>query len=236
VKDGIVTLTGFVRRYNDIFEAGGPSTLRASSARSTISSCACPAKAKNRIRISRMTPSRCSRFEAAERRISCKFRWSNFCRQKRSTHAWKVAAVKRRLVRDGGLVMRYDTENGVDGLSEGEGAFLACSFWLTDNYVLQGRIAEARILFERLLTLHNDLGLLTEEYDPHAGQVSPSLQPCRPDQYRTQPDPRRGAGPTARLPVSHGRTPSARKPQFQQALLISYPTHPVVDRRAAAAS
>jgi GH15 family glucan-1,4-alpha-glucosidase len=82
-----------------------------------------------------------------------------------------VAAIERRLVRDGGLVMRYDTENGVDGLPTGEGAFLACSFWLADNYVLQGRIAEARILFERLLTLRNDLGLLAEEYDPHAGRM-----------------------------------------------------------------
>jgi GH15 family glucan-1,4-alpha-glucosidase len=82
-----------------------------------------------------------------------------------------VAAIERRLVRDGGLVMRYDTENGVDGLPTGEGAFLACSFWLADNYVLQGRIAEARILFERLLMLRNDLGLLAEEYDPHAGRM-----------------------------------------------------------------
>jgi GH15 family glucan-1,4-alpha-glucosidase len=67
--------------------------------------------------------------------------------------------------------MRYNTENGVDWLPAGEGAFLACSFWLADNYVLQGRIAEARILFERLLTLRNDLGLLAEEYDPHAGRM-----------------------------------------------------------------
>jgi GH15 family glucan-1,4-alpha-glucosidase len=82
-----------------------------------------------------------------------------------------VAAIERRLVRDGGLVMRYDTEEGVDGLPAGEGAFLACSFWLADNYVLQGRLAEARHLFEALLALQNDVGLLAEEYDPHAGRM-----------------------------------------------------------------
>jgi GH15 family glucan-1,4-alpha-glucosidase len=55
----------------------------------------------------------------------------------------------------------------VDGLPPGEGAFLACSFWLVDNYVLLGRHDEARALFERLLALRNDVGLLAEEYDPH---------------------------------------------------------------------
>ena len=63
-------------------------------------------------------------------------------------------------------MLRYDTGKGVDGLPPGEGAFLACSFWLADNYILQGRIAEARALFERLLALSNDVGLLAEEYDP----------------------------------------------------------------------
>jgi GH15 family glucan-1,4-alpha-glucosidase len=76
-----------------------------------------------------------------------------------------VKAIEKRLVVDG-LVLRYDTGEGVDGLPSGEGAFLACSFWLADNYILQGRIAEARDLFERLLGLSNDLGLLAEEYDP----------------------------------------------------------------------
>jgi GH15 family glucan-1,4-alpha-glucosidase len=78
-----------------------------------------------------------------------------------------LAAIERRLIRNG-LVLRYHTETGTDGLPPGEGAFLACSFWLADNYVLQGRYAEARALFERLLALRNDVGLLAEEYDAAA--------------------------------------------------------------------
>jgi GH15 family glucan-1,4-alpha-glucosidase len=54
----------------------------------------------------------------------------------------------------------------VDGIEGSEGVFLACSFWLVDNYVLQGRLEEAKALFERLLALRNDVGLLSEEYDP----------------------------------------------------------------------
>jgi GH15 family glucan-1,4-alpha-glucosidase len=76
-----------------------------------------------------------------------------------------LAAIERDLVRNG-LVQRYDTGSGTDGLPPGEGAFLACSFWLVDNYVLQQRHDEARALFERLLALRNDVGLLAEEYDP----------------------------------------------------------------------
>jgi GH15 family glucan-1,4-alpha-glucosidase len=78
-----------------------------------------------------------------------------------------VAAIERELMRDG-LVYRYATapDGRVDGLPPGEGAFLACSFWLADNYLLQGRRAEGLALFERLCGLANDVGLLAEEYDP----------------------------------------------------------------------
>jgi GH15 family glucan-1,4-alpha-glucosidase len=78
-----------------------------------------------------------------------------------------LEAIERRLLRDG-LVQRYDTGIGTDGLPPGEGSFLACSFWLADNYVLQRRYDDARALFERLLSLRNDVGLLAEEYDTSA--------------------------------------------------------------------
>jgi GH15 family glucan-1,4-alpha-glucosidase len=78
-----------------------------------------------------------------------------------------VAAIERELLVDG-LVQRYTTESGVDGLPAGEGVFLACSFWLVDNLVLQGRRDEGRRLFDRLLGLRNDVGLLAEQYDPRA--------------------------------------------------------------------
>jgi carbohydrate kinase (thermoresistant glucokinase family) len=78
-----------------------------------------------------------------------------------------LAAIERELMVDG-FVLRYRTTTGVDGLPPGEGVFLPCSFWLADNYRLQNRDAEASALFERLLSLRNDVGLLAEEYDPLA--------------------------------------------------------------------
>jgi GH15 family glucan-1,4-alpha-glucosidase len=84
--------------------------------------------------------------------------------------AGTVAAVEKHLLRDG-FVARYNTSSTVDGLPGGEGAFLACSFWLADNYVLQNRSDEARALFQRLLDLRNDVGLLSEEYDPRARRL-----------------------------------------------------------------
>jgi GH15 family glucan-1,4-alpha-glucosidase len=76
-----------------------------------------------------------------------------------------VHAIERGLLRDG-LVRRYATEGSVDGLTGDEGVFLPCSFWLADNYAMQGRFDQAEELFERLLSFENDLGLLSEEYDP----------------------------------------------------------------------
>jgi len=83
--------------------------------------------------------------------------------------AGTIAAIERELLRDG-FVRRYRTESGKDGLPAGEGVFLPCSFWLADAYQLQGRTAEADRLVDRLLSLCNDLGLLSEEYDTREGR------------------------------------------------------------------
>jgi GH15 family glucan-1,4-alpha-glucosidase len=82
-----------------------------------------------------------------------------------------LRAIEDKLLFDGEFVLRYETENSSDGLPEGEGAFLACSFWLVDNYILQGRHAEARKLFDSLLSRCNDVGLLSEEFDPMTGRM-----------------------------------------------------------------
>ncbi len=83
-----------------------------------------------------------------------------------------VAAIEKELLVDG-FVQRYTQQpnTDTDGLPPGEGAFLACTFWLADNYSLMGRTEEAEELFERLLALRNDVGLLAEEYDPKAGRL-----------------------------------------------------------------
>jgi GH15 family glucan-1,4-alpha-glucosidase len=82
-----------------------------------------------------------------------------------------LRAIEDKLLIDGEFVLRYETEDAGDGLPEGEGVFLACSFWLVDNYILQGRYADAQKLFERLLSRCNDVGLLAEEFDPQSGRM-----------------------------------------------------------------
>jgi GH15 family glucan-1,4-alpha-glucosidase len=83
-----------------------------------------------------------------------------------------VTAIEKELMSDG-FVLRYPlaADNDVDGLPGGEGAFLACSFWMVEVMATQGRRKEARELFERLLELRNDVGLLAEEYDPRYGRL-----------------------------------------------------------------
>jgi GH15 family glucan-1,4-alpha-glucosidase len=82
-----------------------------------------------------------------------------------------LQAIEDRLLIGDEFVLRYETEHTGDGLPPGEGAFLACSFWLVDNYILQGRHAAARKLFTRLLSRCNDVGLLAEELDPLTGRM-----------------------------------------------------------------
>jgi GH15 family glucan-1,4-alpha-glucosidase len=81
-----------------------------------------------------------------------------------------VQAIEEGLMSNG-FVRRYLAKEHIDGLPPGEGVFVACSFWLADNYELQGRHDDAERLFERLLGVRNDLGLLAEEYDPDARRL-----------------------------------------------------------------
>jgi GH15 family glucan-1,4-alpha-glucosidase len=114
-----------------------------------------------------------------------------------------VRAIEQHLVSDG-LVARYHTLPDVDGLPPGEGAFLPCTFWLADNLALQDRSAEARKIFERLLAIRNDVGLLSEEYEPvsrrllgnfpqafsHVGLINTALNLTRhggPAEHRQEP-------------------------------------------------
>ncbi|MGE0600413.1 MAG: glycoside hydrolase family 15 protein [Dehalococcoidia bacterium] len=81
-----------------------------------------------------------------------------------------VAAIEEELVKDG-FVCRYQPEHGIDGIGEPDGVFLPCSFWLVDCYTMMGRLDEAEKLFEQLISLRNDVGLISEEYDPHSQRM-----------------------------------------------------------------
>ena len=95
-----------------------------------------------------------------------------FVRPEDPRFAATVAAVERELLTDDGLVLRYDTRTVDDGLPPGEAAFLPCSFWLANAYASLGRRREATRLFERVLSLCNDVGLLSEEYDPKSRRLA----------------------------------------------------------------
>ncbi|WP_125611903.1 glycoside hydrolase family 15 protein [Specibacter cremeus] len=83
-----------------------------------------------------------------------------------------VAALERELIGDHGLIMRYRTETGLDGLEPGEHPFLACSFWLVEQYAHVGRRQDALALMDKLVALSNELGLLSEEYDMGQGRMA----------------------------------------------------------------
>jgi GH15 family glucan-1,4-alpha-glucosidase len=94
---------------------------------------------------------------------------TGFCTPTDARMLGTVAAIESDLMNDG-LVMRYRTESDVDGLPAGEHPFLACSFWLAEQWAGSGRLADAVTLMDRLVTFTNDVGLLSEEYDPAAGR------------------------------------------------------------------
>jgi GH15 family glucan-1,4-alpha-glucosidase len=139
-----------------------------------------------------------------------------------------LRAIEEKLLINGEFVLRYEADNPGDGLPRGEGAFLSCSFWLVDNYILQGRLKEARNLFERLLSHSNDVGLLAEEFDPvanrmlgnfpqaysHVGVINCALNLSRqagPADDRAEPQPAVDAGrhcQTGRGPKATSSTPT----------------------------
>src|SRR6478672_7285719 len=82
-----------------------------------------------------------------------------------------LKAIERKLMSKDGFVARYTSGRNVDGLPAGEGAFLPCTLWMADNYVLQGRRADARKIFKHVLGIRNDVGLLSEEYDTRAKRM-----------------------------------------------------------------
>jgi GH15 family glucan-1,4-alpha-glucosidase len=124
-----------------------------------------------------------------------------------------VEAIQRGLTRDG-LVERYATSPELDGLSRGEGVFLLCSFWLADNLALQGRGDEAKELFERLLALRNDVGLLSEEYDTGARRMLGNFPQAfsHVGLINTARNLARSGGPAEDRPA-HGEHPQGKLPR-----------------------
>jgi GH15 family glucan-1,4-alpha-glucosidase len=114
-----------------------------------------------------------------------------------------VEAVERQLLTKEGLVLRYDTGRVEDGLPPGEATFLPCSFWLANAYATLGRHAEARRLFERVLRLCNDVGLLSEEYDASAKRLAGNF----PQAFTHV------ALLTTAMNLSHARKPSKQRAQ-----------------------
>ena len=109
-----------------------------------------------------------------------------------------------------GLVLRYRTQDTKDSPQAGEGAFLPCSFWYTDNLVLLGRVDEAKALFQRLIGLCNDVGLLAEEYDPRArermlGNFPQAFSHVALGQYRASPHPGTARAGSRRSKEAAGR-------------------------------
>jgi len=130
--------------------------------------------------------------------------------------------------------MRYDTSESEDGLSSDEGVFLACSFWLVDAYLLLDRKDEAHRLFKRLLTVCNDVGLLSEEYDPRTGHLLGNFpqalshialinsafnlsEPVKPAKQRSDPPLQPALGQATKSPVSCPAAPqSSRWPALER--------------------
>jgi GH15 family glucan-1,4-alpha-glucosidase len=121
-----------------------------------------------------------------------------------------VEAIERELTIDG-LVQRYRTEDTPDGLPVGEGVFLPCSFWMVDALWLIGRETDARNLYQRLLGLRNDVGLLAEEYDPRSRRMLGNFPQalCHVAVVNTARNLARAGGPSEERSVAHARAPRA---------------------------